>query len=270
VVFFVTGLIGFGRKNSWLPDTLERWLILAGIFLIYGQVMAGILGDGAAVGQVGAAELMTVVGYFAAFVGGVVSTYELFERAERAMQAARGRNDDLQREVVVRKAAEEESRQLALIDPLTNVYNRRGFTALAAHVREIARRQQRPIHVLLIDLDRFKSINDTFGHVIGDKALAEFAQILTATFRKSDVVARTGGDEFSVLLAEPDGGLQTAVVRLRQNVDDSNNAGRRSYRLEFSVGVARAMPDDNDSIHTLVEMADEAMYEEKRLHEGAA
>jgi len=186
------------------------------------------------------------------------------------LQIARGRNEELQREVVVRKRAEEESRQLALIDPLSNIYNRRGFTALAAHVREIARRQRRPIHVLLIDLDRFKRINDAFGHAVGDKALVEFAQILTATFRKSDVVARTGGDEFCVLLAEPADGIQTAMARLRQNVDDSNGAGTRSYRLEFSIGVARAMPNDDDSIHALVEMADEAMYEEKRLREGAA
>ena len=268
--FFVTGLIGFGLKNSRRPDTLERWLILAGVFLIYGQVFAGVLGDGAAAGQVGAAEAMTLAGYFAAFIGGVISTYELFERAERAMQIARGRNEELQREVVVRKQAEEESRQLALVDPLTNIYNRRGFTALAAHVREIARRQQRPVHVLLIDLDRFKRINDAFGHTVGDKALVEFAQILTATFRKSDLVARTGGDEFCILLAEPDEGIQTALARLRQNVDDSNGAGTRSYRLEFSVGIARAMPNDAESIHALVEMADEAMYEEKRLREGAA
>jgi diguanylate cyclase (GGDEF)-like protein len=270
VGFFVAGLIGFGRKNSRHPDTLERWLILAGIFLIYGQVMAGILGDGAGIGQVGAAEVMTVAGYFAAFVGGVISTYELFERAERAMQAARGRNDELQREVVLRKHAEEESRQLALIDPLTNIYNRRGFTALATHVREIARRQQRPVHLLLIDLDRFKRINDTFGHAVGDTALVEFGGILTATFRKSDVVARTGGDEFCVLLAEPDEGIQIALARLRKNVEDSNHAGTRAYRLEFSIGIARAMPDEDESIHALVEMADEAMYEEKRLREGAA
>jgi len=83
-------------------------------------------------------------------------------------------------------------------------------------------------------------------------------------------VARTGGDEFCVLLAEPDEGLQTALARLRQNVDDSNTARTRSYRLEFSVGIARALPGDDVSIHALVEMADEAMYEEKRLHEGAA
>jgi len=270
VAFFAAGLIGLALKNALRGDTLERWLILAGIFLVDGQVVAGIIGDGAGVDQVGTAELMTFAGYFAAFVGSVISTYELFERAERAMQIARGRNEELQREVVARKQAEEESRQLALIDPLTNIYNRRGFTALAAHVREIARRQQRPIHILLIDLDRFKRINDAFGHTVGDKALVEFAQILTATFRKSDVVARTGGDEFCVLLAEPDEGLQTALARLRQNVDDSNGAGTRPYRLEFSVGVARAMPDDDESIHALVEMADEAMYEEKRLREGAA
>lgn len=244
--------------------------MMAGIFLIYGQVVADIPGDGSEVGQVGITELMAFAGYFAAFVGGVISTYELFQRAERAMQVARGRNDELQREVVVRTQAEEESRQLALVDPLTGIYNRRGFTALATHVREIARRQQRPVHLLLIDLDRFKRINDTFGHAVGDAALVEFGHILTATFRKSDVVARTGGDEFCVLLVEPDEGIQTAITRLRQNVDDSNEAGTRSYRLEFSVGIARAMPDAVDSIHALVEMADEAMYQEKRRREGAA
>jgi diguanylate cyclase (GGDEF)-like protein len=270
VGFFVVGLIGFGLKNSRRPDTLERWLMMAGIFLIYGQVVADIPGDGSEVGQVGITELMAFAGYFAAFVGGVISTYELFQRAERAMQVARGRNDELQREVVVRTQAEEESRQLALVDPLTGIYNRRGFTALATHVREIARRQQRPVHLLLIDLDRFKRINDTFGHAVGDAALVEFGHILTATFRKSDVVARTGGDEFCVLLVEPDEGIQTAITRLRQNVDDSNEAGTRSYRLEFSVGIARAMPDAVDSIHALVEMADEAMYQEKRRREGAA
>jgi diguanylate cyclase (GGDEF)-like protein len=105
---------------------------------------------------------------------------------------------------------------------------------------------------------------------VGDTALVEFGQILTATFRKSDVVARTGGDEFCVLLAEPDEGLQIALARLRQNVEDSNNAGTRSYRLEFSVGIARTMPGDDESIHALVEIADEAMYQEKRLREGAA
>jgi diguanylate cyclase (GGDEF)-like protein len=87
---------------------------------------------------------------------------------------------------------------------------------------------------------------------------------------ESDVVARTGGDEFRVLLTEPDEGIQTALARLRPNVDDSNEAGTHSYRLEFSVGIARAMPADDVSIHALVEMADEAMYEEKRLREGAA
>ena len=270
VACFVAGLMGLGLKNSRRPDTFERWLILSGTFLVFGQVIAGILGDGADNGHVGTAELMTVAGYFAAFVGTVLGTFELFQRAERAMAIARGRNEELQREVVVRKRAEEESRQLALIDPLTSLYNRRGFAALATHMREIARRQQRPVQVLLIDLDRFKRINDTFGHAVGDKALVEFAQILTATFRKSDLVARSGGDEFCVLLAEPDEGIQMALARLRQNVDDSNGAGTRSYRLEFSIGVARAMPNDDDSIHALVEMADEAMYEEKRLREGAA
>ncbi len=267
---FVAGLIGMALKNAVRADTLERWLILAAIFLIDGEVVVGIFGDKLDSGQIGTAELMTVAGYLAAFVGSVLSTYELFQRAERAMQIARGRNEELLREVALRKRAEEESRQLALVDALTGIYNRRGFVALGTHVREIARRQRRPVHLLLIDLDRFKRINDTFGHPMGDDALVEFGQILTATFRKSDVVARTGGDEFCVLLTEPDEGIQTALARLRQNVDDSNEAGRRPYRLAFSVGIAQSMPSEDDSIHELVEMADEAMYEEKRLRQGAA
>ena len=72
-----------------------------------------------------------------------------------------------------------------------------------------------------------------------------------------------------MLLAEPDEGVQLALARLRQNIQDSNDAGTRPYRLEFSVGTSRSMPDDDDSIHALVEMADEAMYE-KRLRVGAA
>jgi PleD family two-component response regulator len=127
----------------------------------------------------------------------VLSTFELFQRAERAMEIARSRNEELRREVAVRKQAEEESRQLALIDPLTGLYNRRGFTALATHLREIARRQQRLVQVLLIDLDRFKRINDTFGHTVGDRALVEFAQILTATFRKSDLVPEPAAMSFA-------------------------------------------------------------------------
>jgi PleD family two-component response regulator len=71
-------------------------------------------------------------------------------------------------------------------------------------------------------------------------------------------------------MAEPDEGIQTALSRLRQNVDDSNDARTRSYRLEFSVGISRTMPDGDESIHALVEMADEGMYERKRLREGAA
>ncbi len=87
-------------------------------------------------------------------------------------------------------------------DPLTNLYNRRYFDeTLADHV-EIAKRYDRHLSLVLFDIDQFKAINDTHGHIAGDTALRTFAGLLKATARKSDIVCRHGGDEFAVILPE--------------------------------------------------------------------
>jgi diguanylate cyclase (GGDEF)-like protein len=128
-----------------------------------------------------------------------------------------------------RTRVEEQLRLLSLTDDLTGLYNRRGFLALAQQQTRVARRDQKPMLVISADLDGLKDINDTFGHQQGDAAIAETAHILRESFRKSDVIARIGGDEFAVLLtageAEFDRGRLGA--RLQRVVDRHNKRRNR-------------------------------------------
>jgi diguanylate cyclase (GGDEF)-like protein len=90
-------------------------------------------------------------------------------------------------------------RRLSLLDGLTNLYNRRGFLTFAEQFISLAQRSQRNLSLVLVDVDYLKAINDNFGHAYGDEALIRTANILRKTFRRSDIIGRIGGDEFSIL-----------------------------------------------------------------------
>ena len=159
----------------------------------------------------------------------------------------------------------EQVRQLAILDPLTTLANRRGFTMLCEHHFEVAKRASKSLTLLYIDVDRMKSINDTFGHAEGDRALIDTARLMAMTFRKADILARLGGDEFCVMLTDSsDQGAQLAVARLRANLAAFNAGNRRGYALGLSVGTARFDPEAPRSLASLLEEADQAMYREKR------
>jgi diguanylate cyclase (GGDEF)-like protein len=91
-------------------------------------------------------------------------------------------------------------RQLTLVDDLTGLYNRRGFLTLASHQLQLARRSERAFALIFGDLDGLKSINDTLGHLHGNRAIEEMAAIFKESFRASDIVSRLGGDEFCALM----------------------------------------------------------------------
>lgn len=159
----------------------------------------------------------------------------------------------------------EQVRQLAILDPLTALTNRRGFSILCQHHFELATRTRKPLTLLFIDIDRMKGINDSFGHAEGDRALIDTAQLLRMTFRKSDIVARLGGDEFGVLLTEStDGGAELTMARLQENVIAFNAGSRRGYTLSLSVGMARYDPEAPCTLDSLLAQADVAMYLQKR------
>jgi diguanylate cyclase (GGDEF)-like protein len=153
---------------------------------------------------------------------------------------------------------------LALTDELTGLYNRRGFMALAERQLKLGRRSGRGMLLFVMDVDRLKQINDSFGHFEGDRALKCTADALEETFRDSDVVARLGGDEFAVLAIEASGHSEATIKTRLFECLKAIGAQQPSYEISLSLGVARFDPRNRTSIGELMVKADQAMYEQKR------
>lgn len=174
--------------------------------------------------------------------------------------------EGIYRDVTQRKNLERELQRLATTDMLTGIANRRAFLETAESAYAHSRRSGEPLTLLMLDLDHFKSINDRFGHLEGDRALVAFAQAVKSQLRASDAVGRLGGEEFGVLLplttlAE---GLEAAArilhsVRALELTDDTGQA----YRITTSLGVGAFRQSDR-SLRDMLDRADQALYLAKR------
>ncbi len=161
-------------------------------------------------------------------------------------------------------------RSLSLIDDLTGLYNRRGFADLGEQHLKLARRSGRAVILVYLDVDRLKTINDTLGHHVGDRALMRVADLLRDTFRRSDIVARIGGDEFAVLALEASEESEAELIkRLREKVTELNQWSREPYWLSVSIGTARFDGMGRARLDDLLTEADQAMYQEKRAKREA-
>ena len=169
------------------------------------------------------------------------------------------------RDITERKKIEETLRNSSLKDDLTGLFNRRGLLKQAAPYFDFARRQKETLLLLFIDLDGMKRINDEFGHNEGDNALINTAKILNRSFRSTDIIARLGGDEFTVLVTDLNASKEDAITRLNENLKAYNASETRSHKLAFSIGVATLEPERMTCFEELLEQADQAMYEQKRM-----
>lgn len=161
--------------------------------------------------------------------------------------------------------ANERLHNLSLTDELTGLNNRRGFMVLATGLLKFARRVKYPLSLLYIDLDSLKYMNDTFGHAAGDKIIIKFANLLTETFRDSDVIGRLGGDEYVVLVVDAtENDIDSLKTRLQNNVDIYNHRSGDQYVISFSMGSIRVGPDSTITVEELLSQADKAMYEHKQ------
>lgn len=165
-----------------------------------------------------------------------------------------------------RRRQEEELWELALVDDLTGLHNRRSFILLAEQAIKEAARAHRPVIALFLDVDDLKEINDQYGHAQGDRALQLVAQALRAACRSSDIIGRLSGDEFAVLLAEAHG-LDGLEDRVRGRIAEA--AGTTSHPLSVSIGIAQCSADEDCQLGELFERADRAMYAEKGAKRGA-
>jgi diguanylate cyclase (GGDEF)-like protein/PAS domain S-box-containing protein len=169
------------------------------------------------------------------------------------------------RDITERKNLEETLRNSSLKDDLTGLFNRRGLLKQAAPYFDFARRQKENLLLLFIDLDGMKRINDEFGHNEGDNALINTAAILNRSFRSTDIIARLGGDEFTVLVTDLNASKEDAITRLNENLKAYNASETRGHKLAFSIGVATLEQERMTCFEELLEQADQAMYEQKRM-----
>jgi len=170
--------------------------------------------------------------------------------------------EGIYRDVTQRKNLERELQRLATTDMLTGMANRRAFLETAENTYQRASAQGTALTLLMLDLDHFKSINDRFGHLEGDRVLVEFARTVKLHLRASDTVGRLGGEEFGLLLplTSPAEGAEVAArildaVRALELTDSTGH----SYRITTSMGLGALHPSDR-SLRDLLDRADQALY----------
>jgi len=158
------------------------------------------------------------------------------------------------------EAANSALQQLADTDELTGIPNLRGFTVLARREMARAARYERPLSILFLDIDRFKSINDRFGHAAGDRALKMVVEQMRRQMRKGDVMARIGGDEFVMLLPESQA-AEAAIVAERiceAVISATTDSAAATFTTTVSIGMAQWIL--NETIDDLLARADAALY----------
>jgi len=166
---------------------------------------------------------------------------------------------DITKEVYYRKELE----RLASTDPMTHLYNRRYFSELATTVVKLAKRSGLVYSIIMIDIDKFKRVNDTYGHTIGDEVIIALAKVLKYNSRDSDIVSRWGGEEFVILLPQTnqDGAIMIAE-KLRKNIEvlsmDAGNDEKFSFTI--SLGVATVHLENFPNVEDVINNADKALY----------
>ncbi|MFW5426510.1 MAG: GGDEF domain-containing protein [Methylophagaceae bacterium] len=163
---------------------------------------------------------------------------------------------------------EAKMRIIASTDYLTQLLNRREWIEQSTRYINLATRNNSSFAVLMLDLDNFKAVNDSYGHVAGDKALVLFGEIIQTVSRSSDISGRFGGEEFIILL--PDTSAEQAVQfteRLHHHTRSLNiEHGKNILTLTTSIGVSINVPDKPFDLDTLISHADKALYQAK--HQG--
>ena len=175
-----------------------------------------------------------------------------------------GRVYAMYHDISARKAAEDELKTLVMKDELTDLPNRRAFITLSEQALKLARRLERDVLMIFIDVDHLKRINDTHGHLAGDRALIDTAHVLRESCREADIIARLGGDEFVALMTvDSDQTAEIICERIRARVELHNRRSERDYVLSLSVG-ATLSKAEGTMLADLLAQADTALYEQKR------
>lgn len=174
------------------------------------------------------------------------------------------RTSELQTALNELSSANDKLEQISVRDELTGLLNRRGFLSMASRYVSLAQRKMSSFICIFFDLDKLKQINDTCGHAHGDIAIKSIAEILTKTFRKTDVIGRMGGDEFTVLAFDcSESGYVKIIKRMDILVQEYNATNNNLWKLGYSSGMASSRQENDFDIDTLLKLADQALYQVK-------
>ena len=156
---------------------------------------------------------------------------------------------------------QEKLKEQAHRDPMTNLYNRRYFHDVASNIIKIAQREGQRVSIIMIDIDKFKSVNDTYGHAIGDEVIKKLATLIQENIRSSDIATRFGGEEFVLLLPSTDlAGVKNIASKIREIVESSNiKTSAGEIRFTISLGVSLLFPSDK-GVEDMLHRADKALY----------
>jgi len=207
--------------------------------------------------KLGVATIVVLIGFFIAI---------LWET--RSWDNARKVNKNLERRVAERTQAllkaKEQAETLASTDVLTGMNNRRAFFNHGNHIHQQATRYRHPYCVLMLDLDLFKNVNDTYGHQVGDEALKAISKAISVITRTSDVAGRVGGEEFAVILPETSTeDAKGLAERLRVSIEDiSMPLENGELKLTVSIGISEK-GEDGSSLDEAISKADKALYQAK-------
>jgi diguanylate cyclase (GGDEF)-like protein len=171
------------------------------------------------------------------------------------------------RDVTEERKTQDQLKFLATTDSLSNLYNRAEFMNLAQKEFVLARKNNEELSLLIMDLDNFKNINDTFGHAAGDEIIREMGSIIKASFRKTDISGRIGGEEFAVVLKHSSLEEANMVAEKVREIVAGRKVVYRKQEISFtvSIGVASLRDNINDikDIGDILKMADDALYKAK-------
>lgn len=200
---------------------------------------------------------------FANFLGRIIANWRYTHEMEEEIQR---RTQELQSALTEAEELKRRYQQLSIIDELTGIHNRRFFFPEAHATLATALRHEREFSIMMVDLDRFKQINDTFGHAMGDKVLQVTAALLKGQTREGDVIARFGGEEFVLALPDTDlEGAQQLGDRILHSLRSLNfNTDRGTLQVTTSIGIScltgEESPDQTDLLESLLRQADQALY----------